>query len=359
MSVTLMALSWKTALPMNAKMALLALSDWANDEGGNIHPSIYSLAEKLSCSERTAQRVLRDLERDQWIAVVGNHNGGVPGATRRYRLNVRKLQAHAAQEDARRQQERKKNRHRLVEEPDPFADQDGCQFDRGDKLTGVTNTTETGDKSGGRRVTNTTETGDTGVTLSTIDPSIEPSVEPPYSAPHSRRDADDGFAVVPVARDAKAVAKAKRGKSADPAKPGDVDALQAACRTTWQSYSDAHQRRYGTKPVRNAKVNANVRQLVQRLGEQEAPAVAAFFVDCVNDAFVVRACHGIGLLLAQAEGYRTQWASGRAMTATRARQIDQTQSNADAASEAIAMLRAKRAGQSAPADFVDVEARPC
>lgn len=139
----------------------------------------------------------------------------------------------------------------------------------------------------------------------------------------------------------------------------DANALQAACRTTWQAYSDAHQRRYGTKPVRNAKVNANVRQLVQRLGAAEAPQVAAFFVDCVNDAFVVRACHGIGLLLAQAEGYRTQWASGQAMTATRARQIDQTQSNADVAAEAIAMLRAKRAGQAAKAEFVDVEARPC
>lgn len=44
----------------------------------------------------------------------------------------------------------------------------------GDKLTGVTNQVVTGDKPGSRRVTNRAETGDTGVTLTTIEPSIEP-----------------------------------------------------------------------------------------------------------------------------------------------------------------------------------------
>ena len=113
----------------------------------------------------------------------------------------------------------------------------------------------------------------------------------------------------------------------------------------WEAYSQAHWHRHGVTPVRNLKVNSQIKQLYQRLGE-EAAAVAEFYVLNVNDAFVVKKTHDIGLLLASAESYRTQWATGRAMTQTRARQIDSTQANASAADEAIAMLRARNGGES-------------
>ncbi|MFA5386775.1 MAG: helix-turn-helix domain-containing protein [Candidatus Paceibacterota bacterium] len=87
--------------------------------------------------------------------------------------------------------------------------------------------------------------------------------------------------------------------------------LQAACKKTWGEYSAAFERRYGTRPVRNASVNAKVRQFVQRIGYDESPAVAGFYVDRVTDPFVLRKVHDVGLLLSGAEGYRTQWASGR------------------------------------------------
>jgi len=48
MSIALMTLTWQTALPLNQKAALLALSDWANDEGASLHPSIYALSERLT-----------------------------------------------------------------------------------------------------------------------------------------------------------------------------------------------------------------------------------------------------------------------------------------------------------------------
>lgn len=118
-------------------------------------------------------------------------------------------------------------------------------------------------------------------------------------------------------------------------------AFQAKCKACWIAYGTAYTERYGTAPIRNAKVNAQVKQLVQRLGE-EAAAVADFFVRSINEAYVVRNCHELGALVAKAEAYRTQWATGRAMTAGQARQIDSTQTNANAADEAIAMLRAKR-----------------
>ncbi len=65
--------------------------------------------------------------------------------------------------------------------------------------------------------------------------------------------------------------------------------------------------------MRNEKVNAQVRQLVQRLGREEAPKVAAFYVQ-INDRFLIRNRHDIGSLLAKAETYRTQWATDNPAT---------------------------------------------
>lgn len=118
--------------------------------------------------------------------------------------------------------------------------------------------------------------------------------------------------------------------------------LQAACRSTWTAYAVAYRNRHGVAPVRNAKVNASVKQLVKRLGATEAPQVAGWFLQ-VNERMVVQGMHDLGLLLARCEAYRTQWATGRQMTATSAQQADQTQSNLSAADEAKALLRQRRA----------------
>jgi hypothetical protein len=47
-------------------------------------------------------------------------------------------------------------------------------------------------------------------------------------------------------------------------------------------------------------------------------------------------------LLADAEKLRTEWATGRMVTATSARQIDRTQTNRNSAQEAIEILKRKR-----------------
>ena len=127
----------------------------------------------------------------------------------------------------------------------------------------------------------------------------------------------------------------------------DETALQAACRTTWAAYSGAYAIRYGVAPLRNAKVNAAIKGFVQRIGYDESPAVAAYYVANVNDAFVVRNMHDTGLLLKQAEGYRTQWATGRSVTATAARQADQTAANLSVVEEAKLIARARRAAREA------------
>ncbi|MDT3432321.1 helix-turn-helix domain-containing protein [Stenotrophomonas maltophilia] len=118
--------------------------------------------------------------------------------------------------------------------------------------------------------------------------------------------------------------------------------LQAACRATWTAYASAYRDRHGVAPVRNAKVNSNVRQIVQRLGHGEAPLVAAWFLT-VNERYVVQNMHDLGALLAKCEVYRTQWATGRQVTEEAARQTDKTQTNLSAADAAKALLAQRRA----------------
>ncbi|MCX2919689.1 helix-turn-helix domain-containing protein [Stenotrophomonas rhizophila] len=116
--------------------------------------------------------------------------------------------------------------------------------------------------------------------------------------------------------------------------------MQEACKQTWAAYRSAYRLRHGVDPVRNAKVNTNVRDLVKRLGREEAPHVAGWFLS-VNEQYAVKRMHDLGVLLAGAEAYRTQWATGRQVTTTSAQQTDQTQSNLSAADEAIELLRSR------------------
>ena len=114
------------------------------------------------------------------------------------------------------------------------------------------------------------------------------------------------------------------------------DSIQASCRSTWEAYSKSYFARYNTEPVRNQKINSQVKQFVERLGS-EAPLVAEFYVTH-NDNFYVRKLHEFGLLLANAENLRTQWAVGWAqMTAGKARQIENTSNSLSAVDEALAI----------------------
>lgn len=97
--------------------------------------------------------------------------------------------------------------------------------------------------------------------------------------------------------------------------------LQANCRKTWDAYAAAYFDRYGTAPVRNAKVSSQVKQFVQRIGGEESPMVAGWFVSHPGGYYVGK-LHDFGALLADAEKLRTEWATGRVMTQSRARQSD-------------------------------------
>lgn len=98
---------------------------------------------------------------------------------------------------------------------------------------------------------------------------------------------------------------------------------------TWDAYHRAYLERYGTEPVRNAKVNRNIVDFVNRIGVEEAPHVAAFYVSHNRMAYV-RSNHDVGLMLHDAEGLRTEWARARPTSDTEARQTDRTMAVANA-----------------------------
>ena len=110
--------------------------------------------------------------------------------------------------------------------------------------------------------------------------------------------------------------------------------LQIACKETWASYSQAFFTRYGTDPVRNATVNSQVKQFVRRLGFSESPQVASWFLEH-TDSFYIRGGHTFGMLAKDAEKLRTEWATGRRMNGTKARQVERSGSMVDAVNEIL------------------------
>ena len=96
---------------------------------------------------------------------------------------------------------------------------------------------------------------------------------------------------------------------------------------TWDAYANAYLNRYGTDPVRNARINGQLVQFVKRVGEKEAPQIAAWYVDHQNSWYIQK-CHGIDGMLKDAEALRTQWATQTEVTATQARQKERTSHNA-------------------------------
>jgi hypothetical protein len=121
------------------------------------------------------------------------------------------------------------------------------------------------------------------------------------------------------------------------APPTDETALQTACRKTWHAYQEAYAQRYGVEPVRNEKVNSQVKQFVKRLGFEESPLVASFFVGH-SAAYYVKKLHDWGSLVSDAEKLRTEWKTGCMVTSTSAQQADRSQSNFSAANEAVRIL---------------------
>ena len=81
----------------------------------------------------------------------------------------------------------------------------------------------------------------------------------------------------------------------------------------WDRYRQAYVARYATDPVRNARVNGQIADLVRRVGRDDAVALAAFFLSSSNSWFV-RNQHSVGDMLKNCEGLVVQMRRGQAYT---------------------------------------------
>jgi uncharacterized protein YdaU (DUF1376 family) len=109
---------------------------------------------------------------------------------------------------------------------------------------------------------------------------------------------------------------------------------------TWTSYSQAYLERYGVEPIRNQTVNAQMAQFVARLGAEEAPGVARFFVGH-RHAYYVNAKHSVGAMLHDAEKLRTEWATGNVGYQRDARESDRVAATGSMWEKVAAELNAK------------------
>ena len=109
----------------------------------------------------------------------------------------------------------------------------------------------------------------------------------------------------------------------------------------WNAYSLAYEERYGVLPVRNQQTNSMCCTLVKKLGGKDAPLVAAFYLTH-NDPFYVKKRHPVNLLLADAEGLRTQWATGTKATTSEAKQAELKDSVVEQAKRVEALLQGRR-----------------
>lgn len=121
----------------------------------------------------------------------------------------------------------------------------------------------------------------------------------------------------------------------------EVTTSTGASVETWKAYAEAYRKRYGVEPVRNKSVNSMLCKLVEKLGAEEAPAVAAFYVTHQGQFYVAK-MHPVNLLLADAEKVRTEWATGRQVTNGYAAQVDRTSTTGQVFRKLLAEEEAKR-----------------
>lgn len=283
------AMTWATEqdLKANEKIVLVMLANRCNHDTGRCDPAHKRLARECGMSLSTLKRCIEKLEAAGLLTIEHRELNGV-SLPNQYHLHL---------------------------------DVSSQRTPPVQKKTGV------GSKSGGGVGSQTTD-GSVHSELqnSNINQEVEPGSEPLTGAGNPAP-AAGGFNVPAVLPEQQQHDERSNGPS-----------YERIREVFWEWFDKAYEQRYHTTIPRNAKTNAQVKQLIQRLGK-EAPGVARFYVENVSEQRVLMASHTLDFLLLNAEGYRTQWMNGRAMTQGRARQIDSTQTNANAADEAIRMLR--------------------
>lgn len=273
------------------KLVLLKLCDNANDSG-RCYPSYQHIADQCEISRRSAMNHINSLEQSGFIKKTYRKNGDKNSS------NVYLITLSSGENSA--------PSKKQGGETDSLGGENSAPGGETDSLGGGENSAP--------RTSHSFE--------SVNEPVIEPSA-PEASAPVA------GSNVVEF-------------QSAKPRVdiPDDMPGPKTESAKTyraWANYAMCYRNRYGVWPLWNAKVAGQFSNLVDRVGADLAPAVAAHYVRSNNQFYVTKG-HAVGPMLNDCESLATQARTGQGMTASKARQLDSTQTNADAAAETKRLL---------------------
>lgn len=297
MSFQAMAWAVDQKLPMKEKFVLLMLANRTNHDTGRCDPSHKRLADDCGMSVASVKRAIRELVEDGYLSVEGRTKNGEKQPNQ-YRLHLERVGSHR---------------------PHP------PKSDGGVGSQGAEVGSHRPDL-GSHRPEGVGSQGAIKQESSNQEENKEENLLPAGPA-------------TPSAPGELIVMSAPRVEiPADMPGPKDRN-----CKTfrAWANYAFAYRNRYSVWPVWNASVGGMLGKLIDQLGAEEAPKVAAFYVS-INDARLVNDCHSLNTLIAKAGTYRTQWATGRQMNATTARQIEHRQANLSAGEEAARRIRERR-----------------
>ncbi len=248
----------KSDLPPTTRHVLLTLACHMNPMGESCFPSIKLLCEETGLSNRAVITHLQNATEIGWITVGKHGFGGQRWAAHEYRPAWPHHLRSAAESFAKAVNEVHHVKEKAVNEVHQLSNK-------------AVNVVPKGGEPHDIKAVNEVHTST------------------PYSNPDNKPSSSD-----------------KSGKDSSDA----ANALQAACKATWQSYSDAYEKQYGIPPIRNASVSTAIRAFCKKVPHHEAPKIAAFYVSH-NNNFYVQKTHSVFLMSKDAEGLRTQWATGR------------------------------------------------
>ena len=109
---------------------------------------------------------------------------------------------------------------------------------------------------------------------------------------------------------------------------GKKKSPEAKSAKTWAAYSAAYELRYMRVPTVNAKVRRKCCDLVDLVGADTAPRLAAYYVTS-NSAWHVKTGHSLDYLVKDYQKFLTEMETGRRTSEHQAREMDRRQGDGD------------------------------
>ena len=107
---------------------------------------------------------------------------------------------------------------------------------------------------------------------------------------------------------------------------------------TWKAFTQAYLERYGVEPLRDARANAQMASFIKRVGIEDAPHIARFYVEH-SKAYYVQRQHSVAMLATDADALRTQWLSGERVTGIVARDKERAATTGDQVQRVLRAVR--------------------